>query len=1050
MQNWFSKVGMAMRRSRVTAPPLHEPQDRESGSASPGMQASPVDETKARERLRAALAENGVLLIDDNALRDMDAAKRAEAHASGSRSSELSATFMLVNNHQQRGDLRTATAYATEMVHLIEEDQADADEEGDEEPPSRAAVQEMVTDLAEDHCHAGNYAEAQILASAAIGLVPNAPKSYYVLGLALRGLGRFDEALSAFDDALALDPSVPVLYTYRAQILGALDRFEEGVDAIDRAIALEPHDAGFRWLRGNLLKELGQHEAAIAEYERVIAGAQQVDRARSMEEDAQSASDDEQGRMFANLATLSRLKSLLELGRIDDVRGDADRLISEADPQVALEAQMLLGEFYESSGRQSDAMDAYTHALAIDYQDAHARVRRARLFLDLGMPDDTVADLAPVVVDQGKATDAIPVLLELLQRTPEHARGRKALGQAYLSTWQPAKAYVAFTAAMVALPDDWELRYGRAMAAITHAPDYDHGPDRDLDPDHNLSPGHEPDEQEAAWNNSLGDERIVEAIEDLITASLNATAPAAEEALRWLVDRAGVLHPDRLAAMGSSSDSRNGELLPVLALLARMQDAAEAGSRRRWREAVDQLAIIRAELANAGMPILAAQADLHLADCYLRLYEIQDSLDHLAAAEQGISLLGMPLDEGAKRRFREIRDRELKQGKQSRIVDLDHLELFQEVDASLRYPLTILRMQAMIRIGDQDHGESDGPALERVFPIMLEYLSKGQVSGREALTVGRLLRDMGRFDQALQIAERLVETTSDAEDLGAAHNLASTVLLRIGDLDSAAKHSRAALKIARRPEDIITITNNLAANYLQRGDPQRALRLLDAHPLPPQLPAQIHFAYLAQRGEALLQLHHFADAQREYTAALAAQERIRAELRSFDDRRQWHAQQILLYEPAVRAAVLNKDSTAAFELVERSKARSLVDQLAAGPALASKEEDSLNEVLGRVADRQTILRRLAAAGDYVDLELVQRFTELGGTPDLVERGEDGSLRLTAERLATETTRTKAAAERIEDQIEESRRKSAQSIVGELLSPDELRALLADTRLGGST
>jgi len=158
--------------------------------------AGPADhdaEARGKESLKAALRESGMLVIDDEALRDLNATERAESHASGSRPGKLTATFMLVHYHQQLGNLETATAYAKELVHLMEQDGADGEEEGGD-PPSRRAVYEMVRDLAADQNDAGDYEDARALAAAAIGLEPEDPSSHYVLGLALEGLGRLDEA----------------------------------------------------------------------------------------------------------------------------------------------------------------------------------------------------------------------------------------------------------------------------------------------------------------------------------------------------------------------------------------------------------------------------------------------------------------------------------------------------------------------------------------------------------------------------------------------------------------------------------------------------------------------------------------------------------------------------------------------------------------------------------------------------------------------------------------------------------------------------------------
>jgi tetratricopeptide (TPR) repeat protein len=207
VRSWFTEIRAILRGSQAL--PQHDRQDH------PGRAGSPVTSTSRAESdaraggtesiaaLLQALRKNGVSVIDNETLRVFNATERTESHASGSRSRELRATYLLVNEYQQRGDLKAATDYAMAMVHLMKQGNRDEVVKEKEKPPSRAAVQEMVTNPAEDQCYAENYKDAQVLASTAIDLEPDEPKSHYVLGLALRGLGRFDEALSTFDHALA-------------------------------------------------------------------------------------------------------------------------------------------------------------------------------------------------------------------------------------------------------------------------------------------------------------------------------------------------------------------------------------------------------------------------------------------------------------------------------------------------------------------------------------------------------------------------------------------------------------------------------------------------------------------------------------------------------------------------------------------------------------------------------------------------------------------------------------------------------------------------------
>src|SRR5207253_1770510 len=124
----------------------------------------------------------------------------------------------------------------------------------------------------------------------------------------------------------------------------------------------------------------------------------------------------------------------------------------------------------------------------------------------------------------------------------------KTLGRAYLTAWLPAKAFEALTAALAVLPEDWEVRYWRGLAGITH--------------------GDEPDEVETAWNNSFGQPRVADAIEDLAEAATRTADARPATALRWLAERVGA-HQQLLKWLSAeieSSGSPIAEVLPELAL----------------------------------------------------------------------------------------------------------------------------------------------------------------------------------------------------------------------------------------------------------------------------------------------------------------------------------------------------------------------------------------------------------------------------------------------------------------------------------------------------
>jgi hypothetical protein len=61
-------------------------------------------------------------------------------------------------------------------------------------------------------------------------------------GRRLGNLGRYEEALAAFDRAIELDPDEANTHTNRGRALRNMGRYEEALTAIDRAIELDPND----------------------------------------------------------------------------------------------------------------------------------------------------------------------------------------------------------------------------------------------------------------------------------------------------------------------------------------------------------------------------------------------------------------------------------------------------------------------------------------------------------------------------------------------------------------------------------------------------------------------------------------------------------------------------------------------------------------------------------------------------------------------------------------------------------------------------------------
>ena len=66
---------------------------------------------------------------------------------------------------------------------------------------------------------------------------PHAELTWYYRAMALRRLGKGEEALSSYDKAIEINPNYPDLYNDRGLVLSEdLDRHEEAIQSYDRAI----------------------------------------------------------------------------------------------------------------------------------------------------------------------------------------------------------------------------------------------------------------------------------------------------------------------------------------------------------------------------------------------------------------------------------------------------------------------------------------------------------------------------------------------------------------------------------------------------------------------------------------------------------------------------------------------------------------------------------------------------------------------------------------------------------------------------------------------
>jgi hypothetical protein len=97
--------------------------------------------------------------------------------------------------------------------------------------------------------------------------MPGHPAALYNRGNALAALGRYDEAIAAFDRALAATPDHAKAWNNRGRALQALNRHADAIASFDKAIILQKDDADAHFNRALSLLTLGDLRHGFEHYE---------------------------------------------------------------------------------------------------------------------------------------------------------------------------------------------------------------------------------------------------------------------------------------------------------------------------------------------------------------------------------------------------------------------------------------------------------------------------------------------------------------------------------------------------------------------------------------------------------------------------------------------------------------------------------------------------------------------------------------------------------------------------------------------------------------
>jgi tetratricopeptide (TPR) repeat protein len=233
--------------------------------------------------------------------------------------------------------------------------------------------------------HFARYEEARADFARALELKPGLLQAQRHLGIALKQLGKYGEAVSAFDSALAIDGRDAYALYMRGSCLYMLDDHEAAAESVVRSLALDPGFKPTHCLHGAVLMALGRPNEALEAYQRA---------------DALGPGDP--------LLHDSRGQALAALGRHEEALADFDaalRLEDYGNAFLRLEPNRASthyrrGRSLHALHRYEEAVAAYDVALARNGQLYECRRWRAEALVALQRFEDALGEIERMLAEK--------------------------------------------------------------------------------------------------------------------------------------------------------------------------------------------------------------------------------------------------------------------------------------------------------------------------------------------------------------------------------------------------------------------------------------------------------------------------------------------------------------------------------------------------------------------------------------------------------------------------------------------------------------------------
>ena len=116
----------------------------------------------------------------------------------------------------------------------------------------------------------GQMAKAELACGKLLKSYPQSLAVLNILGVALRGQGKLQEAVNIFNKAIQLKPSYAMAHSNLGLALHDLGQLDAAVKSYEKALAINPGYAEAHNNLGNTFGELGQKDMAVKCYDKAL------------------------------------------------------------------------------------------------------------------------------------------------------------------------------------------------------------------------------------------------------------------------------------------------------------------------------------------------------------------------------------------------------------------------------------------------------------------------------------------------------------------------------------------------------------------------------------------------------------------------------------------------------------------------------------------------------------------------------------------------------------------------------------------------------------